>query len=318
GLSYLYVTMGGLFALILVFIINSMLRGAGEARFAMMVLFLTTAVTLLLQPVLIFGWGPFPQLGVAGSAWATVLGYGSGFILQIVVLLRGRARIRIDLHNLKPDFPLMGRIIRIALPSTIQMVIRSSSRLIIVGLVGVYGTFAIAAYGVANRILMIIIIPAFGLANAAGALVGQNLGALKPERAERIVWWISAYTSVYMLISVALTFAFAQPLMTFFDPTSQVVAMGVECIKIIAPTLLISAIGIVLGRGFTGSGDTVPPMTVNFFTLWGMELPFAYGLSKWLGLGIIGIWWGRAIANAANGILFIIWFRLGNWKRRKV
>jgi Na+-driven multidrug efflux pump len=236
----------------------------------------------------------------------------------MVILLRGRALIRINLRNLKPDLPLMGHIIRIALPSTIQMAIRSTSRLIIVGLVGVYGTFAIAAYGVANRILMIIIIPAFGLANAAGTLVGQNLGALKPKRAEQNVWWVSGYTSIYMLIAVAITFVFARPMIAFFDPTPQVVAMGVECLKIVAPTLLISAIGIVLGRGFTGAGDTVPPMTVNLFTLWGMELPFAYGLSRWLGLDITGIWWGRAIANMANGLLFIILFRLGNWKRRKV
>lgn len=318
GLSYLYVTMGGLFTIVLVFITNSMLRGAGEARLAMMVLFLSAAVTVLLQPVLIFGWGPLPTLGVAGSAWATVLGYGTGVILQMVILLRGHARIRINLHNLKPDLPLIGRIIRIALPSTIQMLIRSTSRLIIVGLVGVYGTFAIAAYGVANRILMIIIIPAFGLGNAASTLVGQNLGALKPKRAEQNVWWVSAYTSIYMVISVVLVFVYARPLIGFFDPTPQVVAMGVECLKIVAPTLVISAIGIVLGRGFVGAGDTVPPMTVNLFTLWGMELPFAYGLSNWLGLDITGIWWGRAIANIANGLLFVFWFRLGNWKQRKV
>ncbi|MBU0512006.1 MAG: MATE family efflux transporter [Chloroflexi bacterium] len=318
GLSYLYVIMGGLFTLILVFVINSMLRGAGEAKLAMTVLFLSTAVTVVLEPAIIFGWGPLTPLGVAGSAWAFVLGFGAGLVLQIVILLRGKARIRINLHDLKPDFPLMVRIIRIALPSTAQMVLRSSSRLIIMGLVGVYGTFAMAGYGVANRMLLIVLIPGFGLANAASTLVGQNLGANKPEQAERNAWWVGAYAAGYIAVSAALLFIFARPLIIFFDSTPQVVDMGVECIRIVAPTLVISALGIVLGRGFDGAGDTVPAMVVNLLTLWGIEVTVSYGLSQWLGWGITGIWWGRAIANIANGLLFAAWFRLGRWKRRVV
>jgi len=198
ALAYLRVTLSGLFTLILVFVINSMLRGAGEARLAMTVLFLSTAVTVVLEPVIVFGWGPLPALGVAGSAWAIVLGFGAGLVLQLVILLRGRAGISINLHDLRPDFPLMGRIVRIALPSTTQMVLRSSSRLVIMGLVGMYGTFALAAYGVANRMLLIILIPGFGLANAASTLVGQNLGAHRPRRAARSAWLISAYAAGYI------------------------------------------------------------------------------------------------------------------------
>lgn len=318
GLSYLRITLGGTFTMILVFVINSMLRGAGEARRAMAVLFLTTAVTVALEPALIFGWGGLPTLGVAGAAWGSVLGFGSGLVLQIVILLRGRARISIDLHDLKPDFPLMGRIIRIALPSTIQMVLRSSSRLIVVGLVGAYGTFAMAGYGVANRMLLIALIPSFGLANAASTLVGQNLGARKPKRAENNAWWVSGYSAAYMSISAILLFIFARPLISFFDSTPQVVEMGTECLRIVAPTLVASALGIVLGRGFDGAGDTTPAMAINLVTLWGMEVPFAYGFANWLGLGLTGIWWGRAIANTANGLLFATWFRLGRWKKREV
>ncbi|RLD06438.1 MAG: hypothetical protein DRI56_08080 [Chloroflexota bacterium] len=318
GLSYLRITLCGTFTMVLVFVINSMLRGAGEAKRAMTVLILATAVTVVLEPVLIFGWGPLPPLGVAGSAWGTILGFGSGLVLQIIILLQGKARISINIHNLKPDFPLMGRIIRIALPSTTQMVLRSSSRLIIVGLVGVYGTFATAGYGVANRMLLIALIPSFGLANAAGTLVGQNLGALKPKRAENNAWWVSVYAASYMGISAILLFVFARPLISFFDSTPQVVEMGTECLRIVAPTLVASALGIVLGRGFDGAGDTVPAMVVNLITLWGMEVPFAYGFANWLGLGLTGIWWGRAIANTANGLLFAGWFRLGRWKKRKV
>ena len=318
ALAYLRVTLSGLFALILVFVINSMLRGAGEARLAMTVLFLSTAVTVVLEPTIVFGWGPLPALGVAGSAWAIVLGFGAGLVLQLVILLRGRARISINLHDLRPDFPLMGRIVRIALPSTTQMVLRSSSRLVIVGLVGMYGTFAMAGYGVANRMLLIILIPGFGLANAASTLVGQNLGAHRPQRAARSAWLISAYAAGYMAVSAIFLFIFARPLVGLFDPTPQVVDMGAECIRIVVPTLVFSALGIVLGRGFDGAGDTVPAMVVNLFTLWGIEVTLSYGFAKWVGLGITGIWWGRAMANIANGLLCAVWFRLGRWKRREV
>ena len=325
GLSYLRVTFGGLFTLVLVFAINAMLRGAGEARLAMAVRFLATAVTVILEPVLIFGLGSLPPLGVAGSSWAFVLGFGAGLALQVVVLLRGRARIGLNLRDLRPDFPLMGRIIRIALPSTVQMVLRSSSRLVIVGLVGVcwlptglYGTFAIAGYGVANQLLLIALIPSFGLGNAAGTLVGQNLGAHKPKRAERSAWWVSAYTAGYMAVAATLLFAFARPLIGLFDPTPQVVDVGAECLRIVAPSLVASGVGVVLARAFDGAGDTMPAMAVNLLTLWGMEAPLAYGLAQWLGLGGAGIWWGRAIANLGNGLLLAFWFRLGRWKRRKV
>jgi putative MATE family efflux protein len=318
GLAYLRVIFPGIFTLILVFAINSMLRGAGEAQLAMRVLFLSTAATVILEPALVFGLGPLPPLGVAGSAWATVLGFGAGLILQTVALLRGRAQIRINLHDLRPDFPLMLRIIRIALPSTLQMTLRSSSRLAIVGLVGLYGTFATAGYGVANRMLLLALIPGFGLGNAAGTLVGQNLGARRPDRAEQSAWWVSAYTAGYTATAAAVLFAFAQPIIRFFDPTPQVVAFGTECLRVVAWSLIGSAGGVVLARGFDGAGNTVPAMAINLISLWGMEVPIAYGLSRWLGIGISGVWWGRAIANLANGILFALWFRRGRWKQKDV
>jgi len=238
--------------------------------------------------------------------------------LQFAVLLSGRARIGINWRDLRPDFPLMLKIIRIALPSTAQMTLRSSSRLVVVGLIGLYGTFATAGYGVANRLLLVALIPSFGLGNAASTLVGQNLGARKPGRAERSAWWVSAYTAGYMAVAATLLFIFARPLIGLFDPTPQVVEIGVECMRIVAPSLLPAVVGVVLARGFDGAGDTVPAMAVNLITLWGIEVTFSYALSRWAGLGISGIWWGRAIANAANGLLFAAWFRLGRWKRREV
>jgi putative MATE family efflux protein len=238
GLSYLHVAFGGMVTLVLVFVINSMLRGAGEARLAMAVLFLSTAVNVVLEPVLIFGLGPFPALGVAGSAWAFVLGFGAGMALQIVILLRGRARIGINLHDLRPDPVLMKRIVRIATPSAVQMILRASSRLIIIGLVGMYGTFATAGYGVANRLLLIAIIPIFGLGNATGTLVGQNLGAHKPERAAQSAWWVSGYSAGYMALAGTALFVFARPLISLFDSTPAVVSFGVEALIVLALAFL--------------------------------------------------------------------------------
>jgi putative MATE family efflux protein len=318
GLGYLRVAFGGMFTLILVFVINALLRGAGEARLAMIVLFLCTVVTVFLEPVLVFGWGPFPRMGVTGSAWAYVMGFGAGLALQVTSLVGRKRRIGINLSALRPDFPLMLRIVRIALPSTIQMTLRSSSRLAIVGLVGSYGTFATAGYGVANRMLLIALIPGFGLGNATGTLVGQNLGARKPKRAEQTAWWVSGYSAVYMAVVATILYITARPLIAFFDPTPEVVDFGTQCLRVVAPALVGSAVGVVLARGFDGAGNTVPAAVINLLSLWGTEIPVAFGLSRWFGMGVTGVFWGRAIANLANGLLFAVWFNRGRWKERKV
>lgn len=334
GVPFLRILFGGLFTLVLVFVINSLLRGAGEARLALWVLVLSQGLTIVLEPLLIFGWGPFPALGVNGSAWAAMLGFGAGALFQIAILLSGRARIAIpsilrraqsiahsgrgNLRDLWPDLPLMWHIIKIALPSTTQMTLRSTSRLVILAIIGLYGTFATAGFGVANRILLIALIPGFGLGNAAATLVGQNLGALQPRRAERSAWWVTIYNTSLLAVSAAAFFLLARPLVAFFDPTPQVMGLGAECLRIIAPSLVFSAIGVVLARGFDGAGNTVPAMFINLLTLWGLEVPLSYGLSQWTGLGITGVWVGRALANTANGLLFAFWFKLGRWKKRKV
>jgi Na+-driven multidrug efflux pump len=350
GVSFLHIIFGGLFTLVLVFVINSLLRGAGEAGLALWVLILSQGLTVALEPLLIFGWGPFPALGVNGSAWAGVLGFGAGVLFQIAILLSGRARIAIpsttprsfdfpfdvaqgraqdrlcsgqgsgrrNLHDLWPDFPLMWRIIKIALPSTVQMTLRSTSRLIILAIIGLYGTFATAGFGVANRILLVALIPGFGLGNTAATLVGQNLGAVQPQRAERSAWWVTAYNVGLLAAFAVLFFNFAHPLVAFFDPTPEVVDIGAGCLRIVAPSLIVSAVGVVLARAFDGAGNTMPAMFVNLLTLWGMEAPLSYGLARWTRLGITGVWVGRALANLANGLFFAFWFRLGRWKRKEV
>lgn len=318
ALAYLRVALGGVWTLVLSFVINSMLRGAGEARWSMRVLLFSTATTVALEPALIWGVGPLPPLGVVGSAWAFVLGYGAGMIVQGTIMIGGRSRIRIRPRHLLPDPALMKQIITIALPSAAQMTLRSSSRLAILALVGLYGTFATAGYGVANRILLISLIPCFGLGNAAGTLVGQNLGAGQAARGECSAWWVSAYAAGYMTVVALLTTTLAPCLIALFDPTPEVVALGAECVRIVAWSEVASAVGAVLARSFDGAGDTLPAMSINLLSLWAVEVALAWALSRGLGWGVTGVWWGRTAANLMNGLLFGLWFRRGRWKHKIV
>jgi putative MATE family efflux protein len=318
GLTYLRISFLASSTWVLVYVINPMIRGAGDARLAMRVLFLITAVIVVSEPVLVLGLGPLPPLGVAGSAGAYVLGFGCGLLLQVIVLTRGKARIGLCLRHLRPDLPFMGRILGIALPSAVQMLLRSMSNMAVLALVGAFGTYATAAFGLADRLLTFVLVPCFGLGNASGTLVGQNLGAGKPQRAERCAWWVSAYAAGYLLALTTLLFVFAVPIVAAFDPTPQVVATGAQCIRIVAFSLVFDGIGYGLNRGLDGAGNTLPAASINLLTLWALQIPAALVLSRGLGLGLTGIWWGRALANVANGLLFAGWFRRGKWKERQV
>lgn len=318
GLVFLRVTFAGLAGFLMVPIVNSLLRGAGEARLALTVRLLAYGLGLLVEPILIFGWGPLPALGVAGAALALVGSQWVGFLLQLGILARGRARIRIDLRKLRIDLPLMFKIFRIALPSTMQMTLRSFSRATLLGVVAVYGTFAVAAYGVAARVFMTVFVPGFGLGNAAATLVGQNLGAEQPDRAARSAWIIAGYNVALMLTCAAVIVPLAEPIITAFNDTPQVVALGAEALRVFAIGYIFSAMGSVLARGLDGAGNTVPAMAINLLTLWGIQIPLAWLFSQILGLGTTGLWLGISVANVANGLIFAFWFRRGRWKQREV
>jgi putative MATE family efflux protein len=318
GTVFLHVTFAGLAGFLMVPIVNSLLRGAGEARLALIVRVLAYGVGLLVEPVLIFGWGPLPGLGVAGAALALVGSQWLGLLLQLGTLLSGRARIRIDLRRLRIDLPLMWQIFRIALPSTIQMTLRSFSRATLLAVVALYGTYAVAAYGVAARVFMTVFVPGFGLGNAAATLVGQNLGAKKPERAARSVWLISGYNVALMLVCVAAIVPFASPIVAAFEDSPEVVALGTTALRIFAIGYVFSALGSVLARALDGAGNTMPAMVINLLTLWGIQIPLAWILSQVLGWGTTGLWAGISVANVANGLIFAFWFQRGRWKRRMV
>ena len=318
GLTYVRITFLGSFTWVLVYVINSMIRGAGDARLAMRIQLVSVAIIVVSEPILVLGLGPIPKLGVAGSAGAYVLGFGSGLLLQLTALARGKTHLRLRLCHLRPNLALMGRVAGIALPSAVQMALRATSNMVLVALVGAFGTFATAGYGLADRFLLIILVPCFGLGNTSGTLVGQNLGASQPDRAERCAGWVSAYAAAYMLTVTTLLFVFAEPLIAFFDPTPEVVSIGAGAIRIITFSLVVDGIGFVLGRGLDGAGNTQPSAVINLLTLWGVQLPLAFALSQWLGFGLTGIWIGRALANVSNGLFYATWFRRGKWKEREV
>jgi putative MATE family efflux protein len=318
ALIFLQVTFAGITGFLMVPVVSSLLRGAGEAKLALIVRVVCYAFGLLAEPFLIFGWGPVPALGVVGAALALVGSQWLGFLLQLGILVSGRARIRIDPRHLRVDLPLMWQVFRIALPSTLQMTLRSFSRATLLGVVALYGTFAVAAYGIASRVFMTVFVPGFGLGNAAATLVGQNLGAGKPDRAERSAWITASYNLAFMLVCAVVIVLYAEVIVVAFNDTPAVVTLGAQALRIFSIGYIFSSVGVVMARAFDGAGNTVPAMVINLVTLWGIQIPLAWLLSQALGWGTTGLWAGITTANVANGCIFAIWFRRGRWKQRAV
>ncbi|NOZ05805.1 MAG: MATE family efflux transporter [Chloroflexi bacterium] len=317
GVDFLRVTYLGMWAIVMVPIINSLYRGAGDARIALGVLAFANVLNIVIEPFLVLGWWGVPRLGVGGAALSTVIAQTAGLLLQIGILASGRARIRLHKRDLLPDLPIMRRVLTIGAPSTVQMLLRASSRVTLLGLVGLFGTLSLAGYGVANRILLIAFIPGFGMGNAAATLVGQNLGALQPKRAARSAWLIAAYNIGFMAIFAVFAFLAAPGLIAFFDHAPVVVNYGATGLRIVGVSYIFSAMGVVLARGLDGAGNTVPAMSINLLSLWVVQIPIAYVLSKSF-LGADGIWVGIAIGNIANGLLMAYWFYRGHWKKKDV
>lgn len=312
GLSYLRVSFLASFTWVLLYVVNPMLRGAGDAGQATRGMMLAALVMVITQPILI------PRFGVAGSAAAYMLGFGCGLLLQLIALFRNQSGVGVELRHFRPDLRLMGRIVTIALPNSLQMALRSAATMTVIGMVGSFGTYATAGYGLAERFMMLLIVPCSGLGNTSSTLVGQNLGARQPKRATRCAWWVSGYAAAYLLTLTILLFLFAEPLVALFDPTAQVVTVGVQCIRIIVFSIVIDGIGLILGRGLDGAGNTKPAAVINLLTLWALQIPVAYLLAKPLGLGVAGVCIGRALSNVANGSLNVIVFSRGRWQERQV
>jgi putative MATE family efflux protein len=318
GIPFLRISFAGVGAIVIQQSCNALLRSAGEARTAMWTMWAGNGAAMILASLLITGNLGLPALGVPGSALALVLGYTLGVICALGMLFSGRLRLHLRPRNFQLDLPLMWHIVKIAIPSTVQMTLRASSRLVTTTIMAPFGAAVLAGYGIATRITMFPLIPGFGFGNAAGTLVGQNLGAGKPDRAAKSAWLVAAYNATLMVVFVTLFITFSRPLVTVFNREPAVVNIAQEAIVIIGLSFLVSSVGVVMGRSLDGAGATFPAMVINLMTLWGIQIPAAYALANWASLGTRGIWLGFAVANVANGFLMAGWFLRGSWKKRQV
>jgi putative MATE family efflux protein len=312
------VLLGGNVVIMLLFIINAVFRSAGDAAVAMRVLWLANGLNVVLDPCLIFGWGPFPELGVTGAAVATTIGRGTGVLCQLWILSRRNRRVYVTRKELRLVPSVMTSLVRVSLGGIGQFVISTSSWIGLMRIMSVFGAQSLAGYTIAVRIIMFSILPSWGMSNAAATLVGQNLGAGKPDRAERAVWW-TAVANMAFLGAIAVVFiAFAEFFVRLFTDVPPVVAVGADCLRVLSFGYLAFALGMVVTQAFNGAGDTVTPTVLNLFSFWMLELPLAYLLAMRLGFDERGIFYAIVAADTMFSILGTVFFRRGKWKLRKV
>lgn len=344
GLTYTKIMYGGSFSIVFLFLLNAIFRGAGDASRAMWALILANSINIVLDPCLIFGVGPFPELGVTGAAVATNIGRTVGILYALYYLCQDSGRIRLMWSQLKPKFALIGQICQISGGGVFQFLVETASWIFLMRFVSEFGGEAVAGYTIAVRIVMFVILPAFGLSNAVATLVGQNLGAGSPERAEESTWAVVKYSTVYMGAISVLLILFARPTVTLFIDNATAVDYAVSCLYYFSAGLLFLGAGFSLMQAFNGAGDTYTPTWINIFAFWLVQVPLAYLLvfdsatkpsfltSQWpwvesvmdsflllgFGLGVVGVFIAVLVADITAAIVSILVFRRGSWKTREV
>ncbi len=318
GSGYTQVMLGGNLTIMLLFLINAIFRGAGDAAIAMRVLWLGNAINLVLDPCLIFGLGPFPDLGVAGAAIATNIGRGTAVLYQLYRLFRKDSRIAIHRQQLRLNPAVMLSMIRISSSGILQALINTTSWLGLIRILSGFGSAAVAGYTIGIRIVIFAILPSWGMSNAAATLVGQNLGAKQPERAEKAVWKTCWYNFLFLGI-VGLVFELlAGPLIRMFAKDPTVEMFGINCLRIVSAGFVFYAFGMVLTSAFNGAGDTWTPTLINLFCFWLWEIPLGYFLAYHTGLGPAGVFIAITVAFSTLAVVSAIVFKRGRWKLRKV
>lgn len=318
GVGYTRWMLGGNLTVMLIFLINAIFRGAGDASLAMRVLVLSNLLNIILDPILIFGWGPVPAMGVEGAAIATTIGRGIGVIYQLVHLLYGKGQIKIHSKNLPLDVGLIGRLIKVSAGGTGQFIIASASWIFLVRIVSTFGSEALAGYTIAIRILMFAILPAWGMANASATLVGQNLGAGQPERAERSVWRTGFFNMVFMVFITITFLTLARPIVEFFTTDAVALQNAMQCLQVVALGYVFYAYGMVVTQSFNGAGDTRTPTLLNFVAFWMFQIPLAYALAIVFNLGPMGVYVAIVVAESLLAVAGILIFRRGKWKTVKI
>jgi MATE family, multidrug efflux pump len=319
AISYLQVSFLGLPFTFGYFVYQSVLRGIGEVRAPVYIVFGTVLLNLVLDPLFIFGWGPIPGAGVTGAAYATISTQGIAMVVGLVTLFGGHFGIHLKLRDLNPDWPLMRQVVALGFPASVEQSTRALGLTVMTFLVATFGTSTIASYGIGTRIVSFVIIPAMGLSMATATLVAQNIGARNTDRAATIAW-LSAGVGFAVLEGVGvLCFLFAMPLIRFFVPNAaDVIAGGTQFLRLMALSFGFIGLQQALGGAFRGSGNTFNTMILAMVSLWVLQFPIAYVLSKHTALGETGLWWAFPIANVAIGCVAALWFAQGGWRKKNL
>ena len=318
GHNYTEIMLAGNGIIILLFVNNAIFRSAGDAAISMRVLFFANITNILLDPCLIFGLGPFPELGITGAAVATTIGRGTAVIYQFYLLNKGTDRIQLKLKYIVPRINIMFKLLKLSGGGIGQYLIATASWVALYRIVAEFGKEAVAGYTIALRIIIFALLPSWGMSNAAATLVGQNLGAKKPQRAARSVFITSIANACFLLIITLILIAIPDFFIDFFHQQPDVQAIAVTSLRIISYGFVFYAIGMVITQAFNGAGDTYTPTLLNLLCFWLIEIPLAYTLSILNGLNERGVFWAIVIAESILTILGIIIFYRGKWKLRKV
>lgn len=314
GYRYTQILIGGNVTIMLLFIINAIFRGAGDASMAMWSLVLSNCLNIILDPIFIFGFGPIEGYGVTGAAIATTIGRGTAVVFQLVLLFMGARKIKLVWKDFMLRITVMLRIIKLSLGGVGQFLIGTFSWVILMRIMSVFGSEALAGYTISIRVLVFTLMPAWGMSNAAATIVGQNLGANQPNRAEKSVWLTGKYNAIFM-VSVSLFYLFfAKEIIGFFSTEPEVIRYGILSIQIIATGYLFYAYGMVLTNAFNGAGDTKTPTVINFICFWMVQVPLAYLLAITLDMGPLGVFIAIPVAEILLSVISFYWFRKGKWK----
>jgi putative MATE family efflux protein len=318
GSRYTAILLGGNISIIMLFLINGVFRGSGDAVMAMRTLWLANLINIVLDPCLIYGYAGFPKLGVTGAAVATTTGRSIGVIYQLYMLCGPKGRVRVQKRHLRIDWPVMKRLVTLARTSTVQYFIGMASWVSLARINATFGSSVTAGYTLAIRAIIVGILPSWGICSAAATLVGQNLGAKRPDRSERAVWLAGSYNMVFLTF-VGIVFYFGAPfLVSGFTNEPDVAAIAVQCLKFVSLGYPFYAWGMIMEQAFNGAGDTATPTWINLFCYWMFQIPLAWWLSHPHGLGPKGVYLAICGAESVLAVVSVLLFRRGRWKEVRV
>ncbi|HEV8370415.1 MAG TPA: MATE family efflux transporter [Pyrinomonadaceae bacterium] len=318
GSGFTRVMLAGNVTVVMLFMVNAIFRGAGDAAIAMRTLWLANWINIILGPCLIFGIGPFPKLGIIGAAIATNIGRGTGALFALSRLFTSGGRFDIKRHHLKLEPAIMLRLVRLSATGTFQVFIGMASWIGLVRIISSFGSNAVAGYTFGIRVILFALLPSWGMSNAAATMVGQALGARNPDRAERAVWLAGFYNMIFLGCVGLLFIFFAPQIIWFYTDDPNVAQYGVDCLRIVAYGFLFYAYGMVLGQSFNGAGDAWTPTIINLFVFWLWEIPLAYVLGVKFALGPRGVFIAMTVAFSTLALVSAVVFRRGRWKTRMV